>query len=135
MEECRLYPSPSPIEPFYHLIHFLYQFIHGRSPGHQLCVSLLEDTYRIQEAIEETEPDVIIAVGGGSTIDATKSSSLLAKLTPGAHDLEPFFGVGKVTEALAGGAVTPLVAVQTAASSAAHLTKYSNITDLETGQK
>ncbi len=31
--------------------------------------------------------------------------------------------------------LTPHIAIQTAASSAAHLTKYSNITDLKTGQK
>ena len=34
-----------------------------------------------------------------------------------------------------GKTLTPHVAIQTAASSAAHLTKYSNITDLRTGQK
>lgn len=32
-------------------------------------------------------------------------------------------------------ALTPHIAIQTAASSGAHLTKYSNITDVETGQK
>ena len=34
-----------------------------------------------------------------------------------------------------GRSVMPVVAVQTAASSGAHLTKYSNITDPVTGQK
>lgn len=97
--------------------------------------SPLEDTYRLQDAIEKVSPEVIVAIGGGSTIDAAKSANLLATLTPGAHDLEPFFGVDKVSEALAGRALTPMVAVETAASSGAHLTKYSNITDLETGQK
>ena len=37
--------------------------------------------------------------------------------------------------AACGKALTPHVAIQTAASSSAHLTKYSNITDLKTGQK
>jgi len=97
--------------------------------------SPLEDTYRMQDAIEKARPTVIAAIGGGSTIDAAKSANVLATLTPGAHDLEPFFGVDKVSEALGGRKLTPMVAVETAASSGAHLTKYSNITNLETGQK
>jgi alcohol dehydrogenase len=45
--------------------------------------------------------------------------------------------VGKVSEKLRaeGKALIPVVAVQTASSSAAHLTKYSNITDIQTAQK
>jgi alcohol dehydrogenase len=45
--------------------------------------------------------------------------------------------VGLVTDAMKDRdkTFTPHVAIQTAASSAAHLTKYSNITDISTGQK
>jgi len=95
----------------------------------------LADTYRIQDAIEEADADCIVAVGGGSTLDAAKAAACLARLTPGVHDVHRFFGVGKVTEALHGGTVTPLVAVETAASSGSHLTKYANVTDMEAGQK
>jgi alcohol dehydrogenase class IV len=51
--------------------------------------------------------------------------------------IESYFGVGLVTQALneSGKSLTPHVAMQTASSSAAHLTKYSNITDVHTGQK
>ncbi len=54
-----------------------------------------------------------------------------------ADSIEPYFGVGIVTriKEKTGRAVMPVVAVETAASSGAHLTKYSNITDLVTGQK
>jgi len=97
--------------------------------------SPLEDVFSIQDAIESRHPDVIAAIGGGSTIDAVKSAVVLAGLSPGVHDLEPFFGVGRVTSRLSGGRLTPVVALETAASSAAHLTKYSNITNLATGQK
>ncbi|KKK62826.1 hypothetical protein LCGC14_3000450, partial [marine sediment metagenome] len=74
---------------------------------------------------------------GGSTIDAAKASTVLAALADGAHDVEPWFGAGKVTDALlaAGRKLPAFVAVQTAAGSAAHLTKYSNITDPQTAQK
>jgi len=97
----------------------------------------LEDVYRIQDAIAAADPDVVVAVGGGSTIDAAKASSVLASLSGGAHEIDPYFGVGRVTEALAarGKALPGFVAVQTAAGSAAHLTRYSNVTDVSAGQK
>jgi alcohol dehydrogenase class IV len=94
-------------------------------------------------------PEVILAVGGGSTIDAAKAAGVLATFSPEAvkkallapdalaSTIDPYFGVGNVTKVkgIAGKPLPPLVAVQTAASSGAHLTKYSNITDLVTGQK
>jgi alcohol dehydrogenase class IV len=48
-----------------------------------------------------------------------------------------YFGTGLVSGALrqSGKALNPQVAIQTAAGSAAHLTKYSNITEISTGQK
>jgi len=94
-----------------------------------------EDVYNIQEAIEETAPEVIIAMGGGSTLDAAKAAAALAAVSPGVHNIDPLFGVGKVTELLEGRKLLPLVAVETAASSASHLTKYSNVTDIAAGQK
>jgi alcohol dehydrogenase class IV len=52
-------------------------------------------------------------------------------------EIDDYFGTNQVTEALErkGKALTPIVAIQTASSSAAHLTKYSNITNASTGQK
>lgn len=96
-----------------------------------------EDVYRIQDAVAAAGADVVIAVGGGSTIDAAKAAAVLATLQGGAHDIEPYFGAGKVSDALAacGAKLPAMVAVQTAASSAAHLTKYSNITDPASSQK
>ena len=93
-----------------------------------------EDLYRIRAALEEFDPEVVISFGGGSTIDAAKSAEVLRRL---GGEIDAFFGTGLVTQALAetGKALAPHVAVQTAASSAAHLTKYSNITDIRTGQK
>jgi alcohol dehydrogenase len=93
-----------------------------------------EDLARITAELIALDPDVILSFGGGSTIDATKAAEVLRTL---GGEIEAYFGVGLVGRALAesGQKLTPHVAIQTAASSAAHLTKYSNITDLQTGQK
>ena len=96
------------------------------------------DVYRIETYILHYKPDVIIAVGGGSTIDACKAANFLASLggavTP---EIDHWFGAGIVTEAVnkTGLKLFPLIAVETSASSGAHLTKYSNITDPVKGQK
>ena len=96
------------------------------------------DVYRIETYVLHHKPDVIIAVGGGSTIDACKAANFLATLgaavTP---EVDHWFGTGIVSEALnkTGKKLFPLIAVETSASSGAHLTKYSNITDPVVGQK
>jgi len=93
-----------------------------------------EDLARITAELANLDPDVIVSFGGGSTLDATKAAEVLHTL---GGDVEDYFGTGLVTQALAGSGrrLTPHVAIQTAASSGAHLTKYSNITDRQTGQK
>ncbi len=93
-----------------------------------------DDLFRITEQLTSLDPNVIISFGGGSTIDATKAGEVLRTLGGGIDD---YFGTGMVTKAVATSAksLTPHVAIQTAASSGAHLTKYSNITDVSTGQK
>jgi len=92
------------------------------------------DLSRITDELKTLDPDVIISFGGGSTIDATKAAAVLR--TSGG-EIDDYFGTGLVSKALAesGKALTPHIAIQTAASSGAHLTKYSNITDVSTGQK
>jgi len=54
-----------------------------------------------------------------------------------ADSIEPYFGTGLVTKLKesTGKPVLPVIPVQTAASSGAHLSKYSNITDPVTNQK
>ncbi len=93
-----------------------------------------EDVYRISDEISKANPDVIIGFGGGSNIDAVKAANVLATL---GGEVEDYFGTGIVTEKLnkSGKKLIEHVAIQTAASSASHLTKYSNVTDLKTSQK
>ena len=126
--------------------------IRGAAPN-----SPREDLLRITSELKRANPDVIVSFGGGSTIDVTKAAEVLRTL---GGQIDDYFGTGLVTKRLqacsvparacpepAEGAseetphgvttnrLTPHVAIQTAASSGAHLTKYSNITDLKTGQK
>ena len=93
-----------------------------------------EDVARITASLDQLNPEVVVSFGGGSTIDATKAAGVLRSL---GGTIDDYFGTNLVTKALAaqGKTLTPHVAIQTAASSGAHLTKYSNITDLSTGQK
>ncbi len=93
-----------------------------------------KDVLKIKEILLRENPECVVVASGGSGIDAAKAAVVLAVL---GGDIEDYFGVGKVSKELekTGKKLLPLIAVQTASSSAAHLTKYSNITDLETHQK
>ncbi|MFH1707554.1 MAG: iron-containing alcohol dehydrogenase [Planctomycetota bacterium] len=96
-----------------------------------------EDVLRIRALLDVTGHDVIVALGSGSTIDAVKAAAAMCACGPSVRDPADLFGAGRVTAALASrrGRLTPIVAVQTAAGSAAHLTKYANVTNPAAGQK
>jgi alcohol dehydrogenase class IV len=108
-----------------------------------------EDVYRISLQVARAKSEMVVALGGGSTVDAAKAAAVLNTYSPeevmeilgagrgDADSIEPYFGTGLVTrmKERTGRPVMPVVGVQTAASSGAHLTKYSNITDPVTGQK
>jgi len=93
-----------------------------------------EDLFRITDHLRESGADVVLSFGGGSTIDATKAAEVLRTLN---GRIDEYFGTGLVTKALQerSKSLTAHMAIQTVASSAAHLTKYSNITEVSTGQK
>ena len=95
------------------------------------------DVYRIHSHIMHKKPDVLVVADGGSGIDAVKAAATLASLGDLHPEIDPFFGVGEVTKICKGAnrTIMPVVAIMMAASSGAHLTKYSNITDPLAGQK
>jgi len=95
------------------------------------------DMYRIHSHIVHKHPDVLVVADGGSGIDATKAAAVLATLGDIQPEIDPFFGVGQVTKVCkeSGRTIVPVLAIMMAASSGAHLTKYSNITDPLIGQK
>ncbi len=94
----------------------------------------VSDVARIRDAVLTHAPDFVIAVGGGSTIDAVKAAAAWSAL---GGELTDYFGTNQVTKALerSNKRILPLLAVQTAAGSGAHLTKYANVTFVEAGQK
>lgn len=97
-----------------------------------------EDVYRLESYILHYQPDCVVAIGGGSTIDACKAAIVLAAYGADASpEIDPYFGTGVVStlEEKLGRKRIPLIAVETAASSGAHLTKYANVTDPVAGQK
>ncbi len=97
-----------------------------------------EDVYRIESDILHYRPDVIVSFGGGSTIDAVKAAIVLSVLGKEVSpEIDHYFGTGIVSAELerTGCKLIPHIAVETASSSGAHLTKYSNITDPESAQK
>jgi alcohol dehydrogenase class IV len=96
-----------------------------------------EDVYRLQGHILHKKPNVIVSLESGSGIDACKAAATLATFGDIEAELDPYFGLGQVTRLCesTGRKVLPVVALMTAASSSAHLTKYSNITDPVRGQK
>ena len=94
----------------------------------------MEDLLHLTDALRQCQPEFVISLGGGSVIDTAKAAMILLTL---GGEMESYFGNGLVTQALArqNKTLLPHVAIQTAASSAAHLTKYSNITNPQTHQK
>ena len=108
---------------------FIVAEIKGAKPN-----SPREDLLRITGELRNAKPEVLISFGGGSTIDVTKAAGVFYTL---GGEIDDYFGVGLVSAALskAGKSLMPHVAIQTVASSAAHLTKYANITDVATSQK
>jgi len=97
-----------------------------------------EDVFALADLIRSVKPKSIVCVVGGSAIDCAKAANILAVLSSDNRNLEDFYGVGKVSEAIGkadGLKLYPLIAVEVAAGSGSHITKYSNVTDLIAGQK
>src|SRR4030042_485483 len=55
-----------------------------------------EDLFRIAENLRETDADVIVSFGGGSTSAAEKAAEVLSTLS---GDIDVYFGTGLVTRA------------------------------------
>ena len=97
----------------------------------------IDDVNRIRDEICMSDPDCLVVIAAGSGIDAAKAAAVLAAYGDDRYDISRFYGVGEVTRFAAdtGVRIKPIIAVETAASSGSHLTKYANVTDLRSNQK
>ena len=84
-----------------------------------------ETVYRLAYRILAHGYTCLVAVGGGSVMDAAKAASILAVLKP--DELDQYFGVGMVSPETA--KTMDIIAVPTTAGSGSEVTKFSIITD------
>lgn len=90
-----------------------------------------ETVYRVAYHLLAGGFDCMLAVGGGSAMDAAKAAGILATLKKG--DIDDYFGVGlvsKITER-----IMPLIVAPTTSGSGSEVTKFSVITDPRLGVK
>ena len=94
----------------------------------------LDDLERISDRLGQCLPTYLVSFGGGSTTDITKAASILYAL---GGSIETYYGIALASQVQHRTTLTmvPHLAIQTAAGSSAHLTKYANITDNTTHQK
>lgn len=94
----------------------------------------IEDVYRIASSIAESNPGSIVAVGGGSTIDAVKVANALSLFDGTIEDCLPKGSISRILESK-GIRSRPMIAVQTAAGSGAENTKVALVYDSKTHEK
>jgi alcohol dehydrogenase class IV len=90
-----------------------------------------ETVYRIAYHLLAAEYDCILALGGGSAMDAAKAAGILATAKQG--DLDDYFGVGLVSQKI--NRIMPLIVAPTTSGSGSEVTKFSVITDMRIGVK
>jgi alcohol dehydrogenase len=97
--------------------------IKGASPN-----APLEDVFRIASVIEEEKPNLILTVGGGSSVDTAKFASLFAAIRKKYPNPAACEGSGKINNIFAEFAIkkTPVVAFQTSLSPS-HITRFANL--------
>jgi alcohol dehydrogenase len=84
-----------------------------------------ETIYRIVYHLLAGNFDCLVAIGGGSVIDAAKAAGILGTIREG--ELDDYFGVGMVSKKLK--KIMNLIAVPTTSGTGSELTRFSVITD------
>ena len=91
-----------------------------------------DDAARIREAIEQSAATEVVAIGGGSVIDAAKAA--WASHQTGL-DFPELFGAGKISERFPEKEFKRIIAVPTTAGTGSEVTPYANIVDRAAGVK
>ena len=85
-----------------------------------------ETVYRIVYHLLAGDFNCLLAIGGGSVIDAAKAAGILGTIKEG--ELNDYFGVGLVSKRVK--RIMTLIAVPTTSGTGSELTKFSVITDI-----
>lgn len=91
-----------------------------------------DDVRRIVAEFNEQQPEVVIAVGGGSVMDAAKAAYLSWQT---GLDVKELFGVNKVSGQNPGKRFNRVICIPTTAGTGSEVTPYSNIVDREMNVK
>jgi alcohol dehydrogenase len=76
--------------------------------------------------LEEFQPDEVLAIGGGSPMDAAKAAYLVYQA---GGDLSDYFGMNKFSEANPGKKLKKVICIPTTSGTGSEATPYSNIVD------
>lgn len=106
------------------------QSLERNSINHKIVVGVepnpsKETVYRIVYHLLTGEFNCLLAIGGGSVIDATKAANILGTIKAG--ELDDYFGLGMVSQIVEN--LLPLIAIPTTSGSGSEVTKFSVITD------
>lgn len=82
--------------------------------------------------LKETAPDTVVAIGGGSVLDAAKAAWLVHQ---SGWPLEKHFGVNAFSSAVPGKRLKRIIAVPLTSGTGSEATPYSNIVDRRAGVK
>ena len=92
----------------------------------------LDDVARIREAIAQSASTEVVAIGGGSILDAAKAAWAAHQC---GLDVSELFGSGKISEKFPGREFKRIIAVPTTAGTGSEVTPYANIVDRAAGVK
>ena len=93
---------------------------------------VVDDVRKMRDAIEKFQPQEVIAVGGGSVMDAAKAAFLSFQT---GLDVQELFGVNRASEKFPEKEFKRVICVPTTAGTGSEATPYSNIVDPEAGVK
>ena len=87
---------------------------------------------KMVEFLRQNQPENVVAVGGGSVLDAAKAAYLVYQT---GWELNELFGVNRWSSANPGKRLKRMVAIPTTSGTGSEATPYSNIVDLSAGVK
>lgn len=84
----------------------------------------METVFAMKAFLEEHSPDGVIALGGGSVLDAAKAAYIIYQSN---MELADCFGVDKISNAFPGKEFKRIIAIPTTSGTGSEITQYSNI--------